>query len=55
MLEAIAEHHVTHATVPLRMFAGIATDPRVGRHDLSRLELLATAGAHVAWRGRATG
>jgi acyl-CoA synthetase (AMP-forming)/AMP-acid ligase II len=47
VLEAIAGHHVTHATVPLPMFAAIASGPRAGRHDLSRLELLATAGAHL--------
>jgi acyl-CoA synthetase (AMP-forming)/AMP-acid ligase II len=47
ILEAVAEHRVTHATVPLPMFTELADDPRAERLDASRLELLATAGAHV--------
>ena len=47
VLELIAEHRVTHATVPLPVFTAIADDPSAGRHDTSHLELLATAGAHV--------
>jgi acyl-CoA synthetase (AMP-forming)/AMP-acid ligase II len=45
IVELIAEHRVTHATVPLPIFTEIATGPR--RHDVSHLRLLATAGAHV--------
>jgi acyl-CoA synthetase (AMP-forming)/AMP-acid ligase II len=47
VLEAIAAHRVTHATVPLPIFTELAGDPRVARHDTSSLRLLATAGAHV--------
>lgn len=47
ILEAIAEHRVTHAIVPLPVFTEFAADPRVERHDTSSLALLATAGAHV--------
>jgi acyl-CoA synthetase (AMP-forming)/AMP-acid ligase II len=47
VLRLLAEHRVTHATVPLPVFAAIAADPPAGRHDAAPLELLATAGAHV--------
>ncbi len=47
ILELIAEHRVTHATVPLPIFTELASDPRAERHDTSHLKLLATAGAHV--------
>ena len=47
ILSVVAEHRVTHATVPLPVFNEIATDPVVEHHDTSSLELLATAGAHV--------
>jgi acyl-CoA synthetase (AMP-forming)/AMP-acid ligase II len=47
IVELIAEHRVTHATVSLPIFTEIANGPRVERHDISHLELLATAGAHV--------
>jgi acyl-CoA synthetase (AMP-forming)/AMP-acid ligase II len=47
VLELIAAHRVTHATVPLPVFTELAGDQRVDAHDTSSLELLATAGAHV--------
>jgi acyl-CoA synthetase (AMP-forming)/AMP-acid ligase II len=47
VLELIATHRVTHATVPLPVFAELAGDQRVDGHDTSSLRLLATAGAHV--------
>jgi acyl-CoA synthetase (AMP-forming)/AMP-acid ligase II len=47
LLELIATHRVTHATVPLPVFAELAGDQRVDGHDTSSLRLLATAGAHV--------
>jgi acyl-CoA synthetase (AMP-forming)/AMP-acid ligase II len=53
ILEAVAEHRVTHATVPLPMFAELADDPRAERLDASRLELLATAGGDVRAGGGA--
>ena len=47
VLELVATHRVTHATVPLPVFTELAGDQRVEGHDTSSLELLATAGAHV--------
>jgi acyl-CoA synthetase (AMP-forming)/AMP-acid ligase II len=47
LLGLVAAHRVTHATVPLPIFTELAGDQRVEGHDISSLELLATAGAHV--------
>lgn len=47
ILELIAEHRVTYATVPPPIVEEIAEDPEVERHDTSRLEFVVTGGAHV--------
>ncbi|MQA72747.1 MAG: AMP-binding protein [Solirubrobacterales bacterium] len=47
ILESIASHRVTHATLPPTVVAEIAADPRTARHDISHLEFVVTGGAHV--------
>jgi YbgC/YbaW family acyl-CoA thioester hydrolase len=46
-LALIAEHRVTHATLPLPLVERLATDPRLERLDVSSLEFVGTAGAHL--------
>jgi acyl-CoA synthetase (AMP-forming)/AMP-acid ligase II len=47
LLALVAEHRVTHVAVPPPMIDALAYDPRIDRHDLSSLCLVATGGAHV--------
>jgi acyl-CoA synthetase (AMP-forming)/AMP-acid ligase II len=47
LLALVPEHRVTHVAVPPPMIDALAHDPRIDRHDLSSLCLVATGGAHV--------
>jgi len=47
ILDAISEHGVTHATVPLTVIADVAADPQVTHDRDSRLQHVVTGGAHV--------
>jgi acyl-CoA synthetase (AMP-forming)/AMP-acid ligase II len=48
VLALIAEHRVTHATLPLPLVEELAADPPVERFDVASLEFVHTAGGHVA-------
>jgi acyl-CoA synthetase (AMP-forming)/AMP-acid ligase II len=47
IIELIAEHRVTHATLPPTIVAQIAADPGGDGHDTASLELVLTGGADV--------
>jgi acyl-CoA synthetase (AMP-forming)/AMP-acid ligase II len=48
VLELVAEHRVTHATVTPAVFEEIAAHPWVERYDTSSLDLLGTGGADLS-------
>jgi acyl-CoA synthetase (AMP-forming)/AMP-acid ligase II len=48
VLALIAEHRVTHATLPLPLVEELAADPPVERFDVASLEFVHTAGGHAA-------
>jgi acyl-CoA synthetase (AMP-forming)/AMP-acid ligase II len=47
ILDLVAEHRVTSATIPPSVVEAIAGDPDAERHDTSSLESVITGGAHV--------